>query len=233
MTRALLQQALVFADLIKHGQTVPLEYHIQVRDSLIEALRAELAKPAQEPCQWVGLTERERDGITRSIQGGYGSDTKVAFAIEAALREKNAAQPAQEPTRSQKLRDTGITRRPKGWCKDGDESQPAQEPVALLHLTKLLEAMNQETNAKLNMNEWLRSSPAMAIRSAQAEDEWIKSAKHLIATELEARKYVETTSVQPAQELTDEQKQEIHNQTGAGHALICLVESYIRAGGKA
>ena len=25
--------------------------------------------------------------------------------------------------------------------------------------------------------------------------------------------------------LTDEQKQEIHNQTGAGHALICLVES--------
>jgi hypothetical protein len=39
-------------------------------------------------------------------------------------------------------------------------------------------------------------------------------------------------AAQPAQELTDEQKQEIHNQTGAGHALICLVESYIRAGSK-
>lgn len=39
---------------------------------------------------------------------------------------------------------------------------------------------------------------------------------------------------QPAQEpLTDAQKQEIHNHTGAGHALICLVESYIRTGGKA
>lgn len=27
--------------------------------------------------------------------------------------------------------------------------------------------------------------------------------------------------------LTDEQKQRIHNETGAGHSLICLVESYI------
>ena len=27
--------------------------------------------------------------------------------------------------------------------------------------------------------------------------------------------------------LTDEQKQAIHNETGAGHSLICLVESYI------
>jgi hypothetical protein len=27
--------------------------------------------------------------------------------------------------------------------------------------------------------------------------------------------------------LTDEQKQQIHDATGAGHALICLVESYI------
>ena len=27
--------------------------------------------------------------------------------------------------------------------------------------------------------------------------------------------------------LTDEQKQTIHNETGAGHSLICLVESYI------
>jgi len=31
--------------------------------------------------------------------------------------------------------------------------------------------------------------------------------------------------------LTDEQKQEIHNTTGAGLALICLVESYIAAAG--
>lgn len=29
------------------------------------------------------------------------------------------------------------------------------------------------------------------------------------------------------QPLTDEQKQRIHNETGAGHSLICLVESYI------
>lgn len=34
--------------------------------------------------------------------------------------------------------------------------------------------------------------------------------------------------VRPAVPLTDEQKQRIHNETGAGHSLICLVESYIR-----
>lgn len=33
-----------------------------------------------------------------------------------------------------------------------------------------------------------------------------------------------------AQPLSDEQKQEIHNETGAGHALISLVESYITKG---
>jgi len=172
--------------------------------------------------------------LWRDVSMNDYASNKLDLLTEALRAElAKPEQPAQEPTRSQKLRDIGITRRSKGWCKDGDESQPAQEPAALLHLTKLLEAMNQETNAKLNMNEWLRSSPAMAVRSAQAEDEWIKSAKHLITTELEARKYVETTPAQLAQELTDEQKQEIHNQTGAGHALICLVESYIRAGGKA
>lgn len=36
------------------------------------------------------------------------------------------------------------------------------------------------------------------------------------------------TTPQQSQPLTDEQKQHIHNQTGAGHALICLVESYIK-----
>ena len=33
-----------------------------------------------------------------------------------------------------------------------------------------------------------------------------------------------------AQPLSDDQKQEIHNETGAGHALISLVESYITKG---
>ena len=44
-----------------------------------------------------------------------------------ALRAR-LAQPEQEKTRSQKMRDAGITRRPKGWDKDGDETE--QEPVA-------------------------------------------------------------------------------------------------------
>ena len=38
------------------------------------------------------------------------------------------------------------------------------------------------------------------------------------------------TSPQAAQPLSDEQKQEIHHETGAGHALISLVESYITKG---
>ena len=32
----------------------------------------------------------------------------------------------------------------------------------------------------------------------------------------------------PVVPLTDEQKQRIHNETGAGHSLFCLVESYFR-----
>ena len=76
-------------------------------------------------------------------------EIKEAIEVQAALRaalEQSASgikqvinlydkpeQPAQdEPTRSQKLRDAGITRRPKGWDKDGDDEQPAQdESVAL------------------------------------------------------------------------------------------------------
>ena len=42
-------------------------------------------------------------------------------------------------------------------------------------------------------------------------------------------RYLNNTSPQ-AQPLSDEQKQEIHNETGAGHALISLVESYITKG---
>ena len=61
--------------------------------------------------------------------------TDVSQEIEAAL-----AEPVQESTcngmpaiegplsRSQRMRDAGFTRRPKGWVKDGDG--PVQEPVA-------------------------------------------------------------------------------------------------------
>lgn len=34
------------------------------------------------------------------------------------LLNEGLAQPEQEPTRSQKMRDEGITRRPKGWDKE-------------------------------------------------------------------------------------------------------------------
>ena len=47
---------------------------------------------------------------------------RSAHAIEA-LRAA-LAQPEQEPTRSQKLRDAGYTRRPKGWGKDEEEPEP-------------------------------------------------------------------------------------------------------------
>jgi len=47
----------------------------------------------------------------------------VASKIAAAL-----AQPEQEQTRSQKMRDAGITRRLKRWDKNGDDTE--QEPVA-------------------------------------------------------------------------------------------------------
>jgi hypothetical protein len=75
------------------------------RDEKIkETLRARLAQP--EPnYEWTEL-----------------SDKDAAELKEAIEKER------RKPTRSEKLRDAGYTRRPKGWDKDGDEPEPKQEP---------------------------------------------------------------------------------------------------------
>ena len=66
----------------------------------------------------------ERDALKLALEAleahadiGIKAD-KAITAIREAL-----AQPEHEPTRSQKMRDAGITRRPKGWDKDGDEPE--------------------------------------------------------------------------------------------------------------
>ncbi len=45
----------------------------------------------------------------------------IAITLRARLAEPEKE---QEPTRSEKLREAGVTRRPKGWSKDGDEQKP-------------------------------------------------------------------------------------------------------------
>lgn len=41
------------------------------------------------------------------------------------------------------------------------------------------------------------------------------------------QEYARAAIAQAHKPLTDGQKQRIHNETGAGHALICLVEGYV------
>ena len=100
---------------------------------------------------------------------------------------------------------------PKAWkhllVYAPQPAKPAeQEPVA--HLKKLLDAMHRESNAKHNLNEWLRASPAFAQRASQAEAEWVVAVKHLVAMQMDAEKYAAGhTAPQPAKRvpLTDEQ----------------------------
>ena len=102
MTRALLQQALDALE--NHGGNYKLNFsECKALCVLIEALRAELAKPEQEPRQWVGLTRIEfLDELWAPYSDSLGAVPEHCAEslyedIEAALREKNAAQPAQEP----------------------------------------------------------------------------------------------------------------------------------------
>lgn len=64
------------------------------------------------------------DALNNFDKGNHGMRWQVPVikALRAAL-----AQPEQEKTRSEKLRDAGYTRRPKGWDKDDG---PEQKPVA-------------------------------------------------------------------------------------------------------
>ena len=189
MTRALLQQALdalttrdvrlhesaaeaIRAELAKPEQVPGEEWFCQSNiESFHNACQHKnyclqlKAQPAQDPRQWVGLTERERDGITRSIQGGYGSDTKVAFAIEAALREKNAAQPAPEP----RPPNCGTGHCSCIECHDPayramvrGEAQPAQEPLT----DAQIEDCMKKAYAKLGKSRNLEHVFARTIEAA-------------------------------------------------------------------
>lgn len=84
----------------------------------------DLRKAAQMALDWA-----DNNGEAVFAVGGWegvSALNKWSLPLRAAL-----AQPEQEPTRSQKLRDAGYTRRPKGWSKDGEEP----EPVAWMHTT--------------------------------------------------------------------------------------------------
>ena len=60
-----------------------------------------------------GLPIIEDFGGKEQLQLQHKAIAVLYEALRAAL-----AQPEQEPTRSQKMRDAGITRRPKGWDKE-------------------------------------------------------------------------------------------------------------------
>ena len=86
-------------------------------------------------------------------------------------------------------------------CIDKTELTPlytspqAAQPLSDGHLSKLLCALHSEANAKINLHEWLRASPALAVRIAQAEDEWVKAVMHLVQVQMAAQEYVTTHGI--------------------------------------
>lgn len=90
----------------------------------IEALAFEMKAPNSYTPQFVMLANEIR---ARARLAQPDTETEQLSALVQELDKKLAeyeAKPEPEPTRSQKLRDAGYTRRPKGWGKDGEEPEP-------------------------------------------------------------------------------------------------------------
>ena len=106
--------------------------------------------------------------------------------------------------------------------------QPAeQEPVADDQIRRIYDGATHAAAMAVFMTRMDAEQPDADDMGVSG---WLQEAEDRVkrrATQpLESLLY---TAPQPAKRvpLTDEQKQRIHNETGAGHALICLVESYI------
>ena len=69
----------------------------------------------------VTLTREEAQQVLNALESVYGKGKKCDAAIETLRARLSAPEPEQ--TRSEKMREAGITRRPKGWSKE-DEPEP-------------------------------------------------------------------------------------------------------------
>ena len=69
------------------------------------------------------MTDKLREAAQMALDALDSDNPDIQLRAATALRAA-LAQPEQEPTRSQKLRDAGYTRRPKGWGKDEEEPEP-------------------------------------------------------------------------------------------------------------
>ena len=138
------------------------------------------------------------------------------------------AAPVQEPVA---LRDAladslgGVYVCNRAWSAWGvgtmtqDDFYPAAESDDVLD--SLVEAVAKATPPAAPVQEhvaWVWNPAQEAWERVRAFGHWQQGAIYAFGTTPPAKLGVT---------LTDEQKQHIHNVTGAGHALICLVESYI------
>jgi len=69
----------------------------------------------------ITLTREEAQQVLDALESVYGKGKKCDAAIETLRARLSAPEPEQ--TRSEKMREAGITRRPKGWSKE-DEPEP-------------------------------------------------------------------------------------------------------------
>ena len=82
----------------------------------------------------VTLTREEAQQVLDALESVYGKGKKCDAAIETLRARLSAPEPEQ--TRSEKMREAGITRRPKGWSKE-DEPEPVawHEPGSYSNVT--------------------------------------------------------------------------------------------------
>ena len=215
MTRAL-QLAYDYINMIELGYTVEYSEHMRMRKAALEALRAELAKPtaqpAQEPFAWA-VCSVNKDG-SLSLEHCASWQEAAHEHINDAITEHQI-----EGAAAWVVRPLYIAAQPAQELEDLSGVRVCCGEYAKCHRPCTPRGAWQASQAQ----------PAQEPRPPNC------GTGHCSCIECHDPAYraMVRGETQPAQELTDEQKQEIHNQTGAGHALICLVESYIRAGGKA
>lgn len=200
-----------------------------------------------EAHQFAAMSPRGRDciGIALDILDEAEAAALAAAPTPAAQAPAQASAPARKAIEWQ----TGPNLF-KDWCAqwfgpDADDAYlaravaafPAGQPTVgelptQVAIDKAKAALGYSQAFDGKGIDWQNGEPwPHRIELAQALD-WITDLGAVIlnlADRVVPPLVIEAPAVVDGQQpLTDEQKQAIHNATGAGHALICLVESYIR-----
>jgi hypothetical protein len=120
-------------------QVLELITNAYVNSQLAETLRAKLAQPEPKPSAWaVQEGVNLHDVFLFKDEADEMCHLKGDHAKAIPLYTSRLSAPEPEQTRSEKMREAGITRRPKGWSKE-DEPKPVAWMLTELDGTPLID----------------------------------------------------------------------------------------------